>query len=349
MKRRRAGWWWAVAAAGLCAAAAVVIWLVDRQELVYKPAPGPLELTAWLPEWQADAALGDAKQLASQLAGLYAFGIYYDESDRLLMRGAFADMWDKLAARSEHRRSLYLTLVNDRILPDGVSVQKYPELVERLVATPESRSRHIEEILELAERLGAAGVEIDYERIGETVWDEMLRFIAELYAATEAHGLSLRVVLEPRAPLEKLSLPEGPQYVMMAYNLYGQHSGPGPKADHAMIKRLTKRLRSAPGRPVLALASGGFDWGSDGKTAALTEQQAAALARSTGSEPERDDASGALTFSYTGESGVHTVWYADGETLTRWIDWSRQGGIDRIALWRLGGMQPETVHRLLLY
>jgi len=349
MKRRRAGWWLAAAAAGLCAAAGVVIWLIDRQELVYEPAPGPLELTAWLPEWQAEAALTDAQQLKTLLSGLYAFGIYFDESDRLLMRGAFAAMWDELAAFGDHREALHLSLVNDRILQDGTSVQKDPELVERLVATPESRSRHIDEILELAGRIDAIGVEIDYERIEETAWDGMVRFIAELYSATESRGLSLRVVLEPRAPLERLSLPEGPQYVMMAYNLHGTHSGPGPKTDHAMIKRLTKRLRHVPGRPVLALATGGFDWGADGKVVALTEQQAAALADSTGSEPKRDGASGALSFSYTGESGAHTVWYADGETLTRWIDWSRQGGIDRIALWRLGGMQPDTVHRLMLY
>ncbi|GBF74920.1 hypothetical protein PA598K_03291 [Paenibacillus sp. 598K] len=349
MKRRRAGWWLAASAAGLCAAAGAIIWLTDRQEPVYEPAPGPLELSAWLPEWQREAGLTDALQLEPQLAGLYAFGIYFDESDRLLMRDAFATVWDELADYGDHREALHLTLVNDRILEGGASVQKDPELVGRLVATPESRARHIDEILQLAGRLGAVGVEVDYERIEEKAWDGMLRFIGELYAATESHGLAMRVVLEPRAPLERLSLPEGPQYVMMAYNLHGPHSGPGPKTDHAMIQRLTKRLKSVPGRPVLALATGGFDWGADGKTAALTEQQAAALARSTGSEPERDEASGALIFSYSGDSGDHTVWYADGETLTRWIGWSRQGGIDRIALWRLGGMQPETVHRLLLY
>src|SRR5690606_32889434 len=116
-------------------------------------------------------------------------------------------------------------------------------------------------IVALVEAYDLDGVEIDYERIGDGDWDNMTAFIAALYQELSARGLSLRVVLEPRAPIERLSLPRGPVYVMMAYNLYGSHSGPGPKADDAFIRQLAKRMDRLPGsQNRIAFATGGFDW-----------------------------------------------------------------------------------------
>ena len=61
------------------------------------------------------------------------------------------------------------------------------------------------------------------------------------------------------------------------------------------------------------------------------------LAEQYGSTPERDQDSGALTFSYR-ENGIgKTVWYADGETLAHWAEALRElaGGAVKISLWRL--------------
>ncbi|WP_409344172.1 hypothetical protein [Paenibacillus sp. MBLB4367] len=65
------------------------------------------------------------------------------------------------------------------------------------------------------------GVEIDYEKIRDSDWSKVGIFYEELYRRLQAMGKTLRIVLEPRAPIERLTLPEGPVYVMMAYNLYG--------------------------------------------------------------------------------------------------------------------------------
>ena len=349
MKRRRYGRWLAAAAVlGLLLGG----WLLTRgtegqDRPVYESSPRLLELTAWLPEWQWDKAMADVDQLGDRLAQLYAFGIYFDSEDQLLVSESFTRAWEMLATTYEGRRDdLKLTIVNDRILPDGTSVQKEPALVDRLVATSESRKRHVAEIVQLVERLDAGGAEIDYERIAPETWEPLLLFIGDLHTALEEKGKSLRVVLEPRAPLEDHHLPEGPQYVMMAYNLHGSHNGPGPKADEAMIRRLAAVIKRTPGEPVLALATGGFQWKPDGVVTALNEQEAHALAEQHGQDPERDAASAALSFTYSGTDGTSTVWYADGETFLRWIEWTRAEGIDRIALWRMGGLRPDTLHQL---
>ncbi|WP_020618432.1 glycosyl hydrolase family 18 protein [Paenibacillus daejeonensis] len=349
MKRRRYRQWLAaVAVLGLLVGG----WLLTRDMdeadgPVYESSPQPLELTAWLPEWQWETALADADQLGGRLAQLYAFGIYFDSEDQLLISDSFTMAWEALATTYESRRDdLKLTFVNDRILADGTSVQKESALVDRLVATSESRQRHIAEIVELVDRLDAGGAEIDYERIAPETWEPLLLFIGDLHTALQEKGKSLRVVLEPRAPLDDHRLPEGPQYVMMAYNLHGSHNGPGPKADEAMIRRLASVIKGVAGEPVLALATGGFQWKPDGAVTALNEQEAHALAEAHGQEPQRDVASAALSFTYTSADGTYTVWYADGETFLRWIEWTRAEGIDRIALWRMGGLRPDTLHQL---
>lgn len=343
---------WLVTAGVLILSLVLICWLLvkdveEQRGPVYESSPRPLELTAWLPEWQWESGVVDAKQLGNRLADLYAFGVYFDAEDRLFIRDGFSDLWEELASTYEGRREeLQVTIVNDRILQDGTSVQKESELIDRLVATPESRKRHVADIVKLVEQLDAGGAEVDYERIAPDTWEPLLLFIGELHTSLQERGKSLRVVLEPRAPLEKHSLPEGPQYVMMAYNLYGSHSGPGPKADQAMIRRLAKVIARTPGEPVLALAAGGFQWNPDGTVSALTEQEAHALAEEQGREPEREAGSAALSFTYEEVEGTHTVWYADGETFLRWIEWTRAEGIDRVALWRLGGLRPDTLYQL---
>ena len=111
----------------------------------------------------------------------------------------------------------------------------------------------------------------------------------------------------------------------------------------------------------LAIAAGGFDWSETGSVTAVTEEQALALAQRNAAESEvltgaggeslsgikRDEASGSLYFDYTDDEGLrHTVWYADGETLRRWIDAANGAGIYRTAIWKLDGFAEPTLDRL---
>jgi len=139
-------------------------------------------------------------------------------------------------------------------------------------------------------------------------------------------------------------LPQGPVYVMMAYNLYGMQTGPGPKADRAFIAELATRMKKVPGEKAIALAAGGFDWPQAGEPAALTEAQAVELAKSSLEMPRRDNASGSLHFQYVDDDNrKHTVWYADESTLQTWADIVQGEGYRTIALWRLGDLGKGSV------
>ncbi|MOA02562.1 putative sporulation-specific glycosylase YdhD [compost metagenome] len=238
-------------------------------------------------------------------------------------------------------------MVNDRFDSQGKVVQKDSQLITRIVSTKANRTQHINELVDVVNKYGFAGLEMDYEQISDKDWNNLCQFYKELYQRLNAEGKSLRIVLEPKAKVGSLPLPKGPVYVMMAYNLYGNHSGPGPKADNALVTDLAKKMKKLPGNHVIALSLGGFDWSANGEVKSLTEQQAAKLVQVNLSIPERDKKSGALHYKYKDENGIqHTVWYADNETLTQWMDVAAKAGIYNIALWRLGEIGDGTLQTL---
>ncbi|WP_084423086.1 glycosyl hydrolase family 18 protein [Cohnella thermotolerans] len=340
------------------AVAAAIAWIWSRQA----PSGAPktpqgekaAELSAWIADWQWSAGVEDLKKTAGRLDSLQIFAAYFDESDRLRFTDEFLEGFPQIreAAGESGRTRLDLTLVNDILRADGTESRKDTALLSRLVADEESRSRHIAEIEEAANRYGFGGVELDYEKVSGGDWDNFCKLIAELYPRLQRTGKTLRVVLEPGAPFDRLQLPEGPVYVVMAYNLYGGHSGPGPKADDAFIRKLAARMAALPGSPGLALATGGFVWPGDsgsgsGKAAGITERQAALLAEKSPNPPSRDKDSGSLHFEFTdADKKKRTVWYADGATLARWAQTAREAGLSSIAIWRLGELGEGTLEGL---
>ena len=314
------------------------------------PQPDRLDLSAWVVDWQWQAGLRDMRGLTDKLTEVQAFAAYFDGEDRLYFtpeaRAALPEI--QAASRESSLVHVALTIVNDRIGPDGIAAeQKDPTLISRLTATAESRKHHIEDILTALAEYDFHGVEIDYERIDDDDWDNMVLFYRELYDRLSAEGKTLRIILEPGTSLSRLALPEGPTYVLMAYNLFGNRTDPGPKANLGYIATLAKSLKKLPGEHVMALSVGGFDWDEAGQAVAVTEEKAAELAKSSEQPVERDPASGSLFFTYRDASNrAHTVWYADAATLQSWIGAVQAAGINKVALWRLGGLSVETLAQL---
>lgn len=301
------------------------------------------KLTAWATYWEADSALEELERLDDNVGAIVFFAAYFDEDGALfipdglerLLEGA-----DALYPGGGPER--YLSVVNDQLLEDGGSSLKDAGLIKRLFATPESRERHAREILSFVREYGFGGIELDYEalRDDQDLWRDYLLFIELMSGYARTEGLSLRVLLEPSFPYDSILFPPGPEYVMMCYNLYGTHSGPGPKADGEFLRKLVQRMLDVPGEKSFALAGGGFDWSEDG-VLSLTYERAGQLARQHGIEPLRDENSAAMHFTYREDGVDHEVWYADERTLTEWAEVIREMGEYGVNLWRLGGNCPE--------
>ncbi|MEK5067038.1 glycosyl hydrolase family 18 protein [Sporosarcina sp. FSL K6-1508] len=320
------------------------IWGCVNKEKEYNG--NELELSTWITDWQWGSGLDDFKQLTQGLTSIQVFATYFSSTDQLFYSTdnleAIPEIMEVSAENSV--MNVDLTIVNDRFEENGTVTQKDALLLTRLMATPESRLAHIADIIETVSKFDFQGVEIDYENINSEDWESVCAFYEELYLSLEKMGKTLRIILEPRTPIEQLRLPEGPTYVMMAYNIYGMHSGPGPKANATFIKEVTQKMDNLPGESIIAFATGGFDWADTGEVGAVTEKEAVTRSKKSSNSPIRDEASGSVYFEYLDENNQrHIVWYADDITLAKWIEIANQSGYFKIALWRMGGFEKETI------
>jgi len=303
---------------------------------------------AWIVYWDLDA--GEKELLAISRRGkldqLLYFAAYFDENDRLFIPPELSERKIKLQAhKKRYGYETYLSFVNDTQNADGSSTLKDIEILRRLFSDDSSMERHIDEIIAMTLAHGYDGVDLDYEQIWieEDVGQLFLRFIEKLYPKTIQNNLKLRVVLEPSTPFSA-DFVSGPEYSVMFYDLYGSHSGPGPKANNEFIRDTIQRMLSLPGEKTVAFATGGCMWGSDGSIVFIDEVEARNLAKKHRAKATRDKNSECLVFSFQDKGVSYTVWYADIRTLNYWVRVAAEQGQNNINIWRLGG--NVNLHRL---
>lgn len=289
--------------------------------------------TAWCVYWDQETA---GQLSASNWEEVILFACYYDQEDALYIPPSLETLREKVEASFQGK--LYVSVVNDIQFSDGTTAQKDTELLKRLLQNDESRKQRIEELLSLAEKWNCNGVEIDYEKlVGEEMWEAYESFVRQLWREAQKRGLEVRIVLGSNTPVDNRDFPDGPQYVVMCYNLYGYHSGPGPKADREFLAKVAERFSVLPSVSY-ALSNGGFDWDSEEAIyRSVTGPEIAALLKQCSASVQRDPESHALYFYYQGEDGTHTVWYADEDTMAAWEKALSDavGGRVKTNLWRL--------------
>lgn len=348
VKHQRVVYQQPVSIAARLAALALLIVMMAGHSLVWAQEPEmAAHWTAWAAYWDTERVLAEAEAAAGGLQAISLFAAYYDEAGQLFVPEEVQELREALK-EGPGEYSILLTVVNDVLLPEGGASLKDRQLMQDRFKDAQAREAHAEEILDLARSLSVHGIELDFENLGKDagLWQDYAAFIQLMQEQSAAAGMALSVVLEPSA-IGKTRFPEGPQYVVMFYNLHGTHSGPGPKADLAFIQRLARDMQAhLPGNPAAAFAGGGFDWGA-GSVTTVSEKEAERLQTAHQVAPHPDWGSGALRFSYQEEGQDHEVWYADGTTLKKWAAAAREEGINRLYLWLLGGNKPASLKMLM--
>ena len=306
--------------------------------------PAAAERGAWLTYWDVDGAIDEALSYPGKWDELICFEAFFDENGGLIVPEEDFEILDALA---DSGAEVYLSLVNDVQKQDGSIEQKSRKFLTDNLSTEEAQSRHVDKVLELVDSYNLSGIEIDYENMkkDKELWSYFASFITRLSDILTRDGVKLRVVMECGAPLYA-EFPEGPEYICMCYNLYGYHSGPGPKADRSFLEEVGTNWKSIPGDPRMAFATGGFLWNNGSVREALRESDAVNLLETAGIKPERDDESRALTAAIPGDNGG-TLWYADGKTLVYWRDILSEMGYHRFDLFRLAGNEPDSLELFL--
>ena len=296
--------------------------------------------SAWLCYWDAEAALQEAREHQESFESLICFEACFDSEGNILL---LPETEELLAGVRELDVPVYLSLVNDVRQPDGSFVQKSRDFLAEELSTEAQRSAHIAKIMQLVQATGVDGLELDYENFKNDteLWASYTALIQQLYGILSHNGVNLRVVMECRAP-KYAQFPEGPVYSCMCYNLYGSHSGPGPKADVAFLQELGESWKQVPGEVHMAFATGGYLWAGEKAEKSLTEQAARSWLEQEKAKATRDGGSGALT-----ADASRTLWYADGETLTLWRETLQAMGYAHFDLFRLGGNTEDSLSAFL--
>ncbi|MDD2973282.1 MAG: glycosyl hydrolase family 18 protein [Lachnospiraceae bacterium] len=298
------------------------------------------ELSVWPIYWDQNHVLEEMNLLQNKINNVCYFAAYFDADKKPFIPEESLETF--AAAKTQFGNTgwkSYLTFVNDLLLPEGGSSQKDTDLLYTLLQDPTARKAHINEILQMVSDQGFDGIEIDYEAIRKdmNLWGIFNQFIMELNTEAQNRGIAVRVLFEPSVPIDQLDLPEGPEYVLMCYNLYGYGTEPGPKANRDFLIQMTQLLEKMPSPRNMALSIGGFDFAADGTVKQVTESECVALQQQYGAAAIRDEQSNDLVFSYKAQDGIdHEVWYADNETLTYWMSVGKTYGINRFSIWRLG-------------
>ena len=298
---------------------------------------------AWLPYWEADASLVEADGLKDQVDTFVAFACLFDNQDNLLMPEETVNLLSALQKLSiSGDKDIFLSVVNDQEVSPGKYENKSTALLKRLFQSEAARSKHLEQLASLIDTYQLSGLELDYENIkGDTgLWSSYAMFIEKVWAMCQRDGIRLRIVLPWDAP-RYVALPIGPEYSVMCYNLYGYHSGPGPKADLEFLVKTCELYKDVPYTVRMAFATGGFDW-YGGSIAALTQEQAQEQLLAAQAEPTRDANSGTLTAIYKQNGTEHKLWYADALTLRTWRDLCESYGFSSFDFFRLGGNNTEN-------
>ncbi len=303
------------------------------------------ELSAWISYWDMDKGIKELSRAGDKFSSVSVFALYFNNDGSIYIPSQITDKYSEISGITYKKNiNLYVCIVNDVIDEAGNITQKDSNVIRKIISDPNKRAEHINSLISFAVNNKYFGIEIDYEKLEDDLWPNFVLFCEELSKKCAEKNIDLRIILEPRAPIDRYSLPDGPEYIMMAYNLYGLSTEPGPKADADFIKELSQKMNNLSGKKWFAFATGGFDWQEGGNTSDVTETEALDIINIHSSLPARDEKSGCLYFYYTDEKGKdHTVWYADNVTLDLWKKIAGECGVNNVCLWRLGGNVSETI------
>jgi hypothetical protein len=294
--------------------------------------PGTTEIQAWAVYFDGDRGLAELQQHGGLFDRVSLFAYELDSNGSPVSAPGMEQMLVRfLRLAGEKQFDAWVTVVNDVRYGSDSVVAKDSTLVHELLADSVRRQTHARELAVRASDAGFQGLHLDYEQISSSDSSEYRAFITELDAELRRRGLELEVVVEPgRGPLPA---PASANVVVMAYDLFGTHSGPGPRSTPTFVTELGARAAvDHDSAAALAVAVRGFAWSPDGEVNSLDwsdGQQRAAAAPS--SRRNSDDVPSASLGDGT------EIWFEDKASLiSKWrAAW--EAGFRRLAIWRLGG------------
>lgn len=229
--------------------------------------------------------------------------------------------------------------------------------LQKVLATPESRLRIVNQIITVVEREGFDGVNVDFEYLKVTDKERYNEFIKSLYGELKARGKSLNLSL----PVKTEKTDWWPAYdystlgqycdfaVLMAYD---KNPGtPGPQSGIDWVEEVVDYAiaRIPAEKVVLGIGYYGYDWAAGKRSSVIAENNGATylvfadeLSKKYGLNLNLDQKSGLLFGTYTDRNGVsHEIWMESDYSVDAKAKIAVRKGLKGVALWRLGFSTPS--------
>ena len=232
-----------------------------------------------------------------------------------------------------------------------------PDLAHIILTDPQVQERAIAAMLTEAERLGVAGIQIDFENIPAEDREAYTEFLRRLKGRLEPLGLTLSVAAAAKTSDSATGWGGATdyeaigqvvdQFYIMAYDEHWLGGEPGPVASLGWVERV---IRYATGvmpsqKIVLGVPLYGYEWALDPELG--TESNAAygpgrmeRRATDFGAEVQWDPVAGENKMVFHTDEGPRIAWYPDERSLDAKLRLAYQYNLKGIAVWRLG-LEPE--------
>ena len=222
------------------------------------------------------------------------------------------------------------------------------------------QTRLIAEIVEVLERKGYRGLDVDFEFIYTGEAQAYAEFVQRLRSILSARGLPVVVALAPKVFAgQKGRLYEGHDYGLLAqaadYVLlmtYEWGYTYGPPMAVAPIRNVRQVVDYAltempPEKIYLGVPNYGYDWPlpfrEGSKATSISNQYAVELAAKYYAAIRYDEKAQAPWFRYVDEGGrEHEVWFEDARSIRAKLDLAREYGLYGVGYWNLMRPFPQN-------
>ncbi len=220
-----------------------------------------------------------------------------------------------------------------------------------ILRNPAVRQATLANLVDLVQRHGYDGLNLDFEAGYESDRDVLTSFVSEL--AQRLHALGKRLSVEVSAKFSGSQTGRAGFYdypalgrvadtvFVMAWGWHWTTSAPGPSDEIANVLKVANYTATMPNkrRYVLGMPLYAHDWPNGGGPAnpSIPKEygEVMEIAARHGVVPRFDETSFTWTFDYV-ESGVpHEVWFGDATSLSRRFKVAKVRGLG-LGFWRLG-------------
>ncbi len=217
-----------------------------------------------------------------------------------------------------------------------------------ILVKPETRTKAVNNVIDLLNRYDYDGVNIDFENIPPWTREGYIKFIKLLSKKMQIYDKLLTVSVFPKinVPLElhgahdyKAIAPYVDRLVMMTYDHNWAQGSPGPIAPLSWVEEnILYALEYIPSEKlILGIANYGYDWIDNGNGEDLSANRAYDIAQQKNIEIKRDSYSSSPHFKYEDNEGnLREVWFEDSYSLEPKLKLVDKYNLKGIGIWRLG-------------